>query len=96
MTNVMYNPQDFGLEYVCEVYLEEPNWDFYILRVLKNEQGYWMGTDSGCSCPSPFENYNGMEDLTGPLTAEQVREEAKSLWNGYDEPDFSSEMSKVV
>lgn len=97
MENVMYNPEAYGLEYVCEVELSEPDWSFDTLRVLKGKDGYYMGTDSGCSCPSPFENYHGIEDLTGPLTAEQVHEEAKALWDGhYDPEDFSSEMAKVV
>lgn len=96
MENVMYTPEAYGLEYVCEVALSEPDYSFDVLRVLKGEKGYYIGTDSGCSCPSPFENYAGMDDLTGPLTAEQVHEEAKALWGGYDPEDFSSEMAKVV
>jgi len=94
--NVMYTPEEFGLVSVCQVELQEPNYSFDILEVLKGELGYYMATDSGCSCPSPFESYGGMEDLTGPLTAEQVHEEAKSLWGGYDPDTFSSEMAKVV
>jgi hypothetical protein len=97
MENIMYTPEAYGFEYVCEVELSEPCYSFDCLRVLKNKDGYWLGTDSGCSCPTPFEDYHDENDLTGPLTAEQVHEEANSLWDGeYDAEGFSSEMAKVV
>ncbi len=33
-----------------------------------------MGTDCGCSCQSPFEYTESLDDLTGPLTLEQAKE----------------------
>jgi len=77
--NVYYSPEKHGLTLVTELELEEPDWSFYTLAVWAGEEGLYMGTDSGCSCPAPFENYNGIEDLTGPLPAEQVIEEADQL-----------------
>ena len=35
---------------------------------------YWVGTDCGCSCQSPFEYTESLDDLTGPLTLEQAKE----------------------
>ena len=43
--------------------------------------GIWLGTDSGCSCPIPWENHLEMDSFTGPLTVEQAQEEATSLWD---------------
>lgn len=77
--NVCYYPEEFGLSEVGSAYLAESNWDFYILKVFRGDEGFYMATDSGCSCPSPFESYGGIEDLTGPLTAEQVTDEARAL-----------------
>ena len=37
--------------------LSEPNYSFYLAWVLGTPEGFYLGTDSGCSCPSPFENY---------------------------------------
>ena len=58
--------------------------EFDILGVDIREDGIYLGTDNGCSCPCPWENHT-KDDFTGPLTAEQAREEAMSLWeNTYD------------
>ena len=62
-----------------ELDLENEPYQFYILRVGRIREDYYLGTDSGCSCPTPFENYKALSDYTGPLTREQAREEAESL-----------------
>lgn len=78
--NIYYNPEVYNLELVDSVELEEDAYSFYKLAIWKDKEGYYLGTDSGCSCPEPFENYDGKEDLTGPLTAEQAKEEAFEIW----------------
>ena len=55
------------------------NYDWSIIGLWKGPLGYYLGTDSGCSCNGAWEYYNGPDDLTGPLTAEQAREEVESL-----------------
>lgn len=59
--------------------LENEPYQFYILRVGRIREDYYLGTDSGSSCPMPFENYKALSYYTGPLTREQAREEAESL-----------------
>ena len=59
--------------------LSYPDYAFNILGVDIREDGIYLGTDSGCSCPSYWENHT-KDDFTGPLTVEQAREEAMSLW----------------
>ena len=56
------------------------DYDWSVIGLWTGPQGYYLGTDSGCSCYSPWENYD-TGDLTGPLTAEQAREEITSLAN---------------
>ena len=64
--------------------LSYPDYAFNILGVDIREDGIYLGTDSGCSCPAYWENHTE-DDFTGPLTVEQAREEAMSLWeNTYD------------
>ena len=43
-----------------------------------SRDGYYIGTDSGCSCYTPFEHYT-KDARTGPLTREQMEEEVMSL-----------------
>ena len=59
--------------------LSEPNYSFYLAWIIGTPEGFYLGTDSGCSCPSPFENYRSLADFTGPLTDEQVIEELDNL-----------------
>jgi hypothetical protein len=82
--NTVYdNPETFGLTLLGFTDLAEPNCSFDILAVWKDEKGYYLATDSGCSCLSPFESFYAVTDLTGPLTAEQAKDESLELWRGY-------------
>lgn len=79
--NIVDNPSKWGFSFVTSGSLESEPWQYYDFAVLKNAEGYWLTTDSGCSCPSPFESHMSVDDLTGPLTAAQVHEEVRSLWD---------------
>lgn len=52
------NPIDRHLTYIGEVDLSEPDYSFDLLRfyVRKHDGMVLYATDSGCSCPSPFED----------------------------------------
>jgi len=62
--NVYYYPEKHGLTQVG--LLEDPmaGYDFEILAVWRHEDGrlFWA-SDSGCSCPSPFEAFDGVKSL---------------------------------
>lgn len=78
-------PERYGFDsFVTQGDLAEPYYSFSIFGVLKKGDDYYLSTDSGCSCPSPWESHTA-DDFTGPLTAEQVHEEVRSLWEAsYD------------
>lgn len=64
--DVYYQPEDFGLVTVAQLDLTEPDYSFDMVVVWEHhEYGlvYWAH-DSGCSCPSPFEEYTDLEQLT--------------------------------
>lgn len=72
--NIYYNPEKFGVELVGEFEWSEPSWSFDTLAVFKERRGrYWIAEDSGCSCPSPFENYTDLNELDGPYTKDGLR-----------------------
>jgi len=74
MGNIYYDPQDFGLELVGEFDWTEPDYSFDMLVVWKSGRGqYWIGEDSGCSCPSPFEDVRDVNELDGPYTKADLR-----------------------
>ena len=66
--------------------LSYPVWAFDILGIDVRPDGFYLGTGVGRSCSMFWENHT-KDDFTGPLTVEQAREEAMSLWeNTYDSP----------
>lgn len=64
MTDVYYNPENFGLTKIAEMEWSEPCYSFDMTVAWLDSEGklYW-GSDSGCSCPSPFES-QGLDDLS--------------------------------
>lgn len=64
MSDVYYSPEKFGLETVAELDLAQESYSFDLLVVWKQTATgrLLFGTDSGCSCPAPFEGV-GLEDL---------------------------------
>ena len=67
MSNIYYYPEKYGLESVGEIQFSEPCYDFDFGVLWRDNNGkYYYGRDSGCSCPSPFED-TGLNDLDGPL-----------------------------
>lgn len=93
--NPINNPEKYGFEFVGGIDLEFRDWEFYIAAVLKNDKGYYLATDSGCSCPTPWESYT-VDALTGPLTAEQCREELTSLHIEESKTGLNALLAKIV
>jgi len=68
--NPYYSPEKCGLTLVDSIDDAEANYSFDIVAVwVDNLTGrmYWA-SDSGCSCPSPFEEFHSLEDM-GRLTS---------------------------
>lgn len=63
---------------VVEIEKSRESYEFDLFAVFYNPDNmeYWTGEDSGCSCPSPWEdNFNPETDLKGPYTfTEALRE----------------------
>lgn len=60
--------------------LDDEPWEFYLVEAWRDPQGgLYLVTDSGCSCPSPFEWLRDSSQMTGPLTKAQAAQEIESL-----------------
>lgn len=80
MYDPYYNPERFGLEKIGEFDWDEPCYSFDLCVVWKERRGrYWVGNDSGCSCPSPFDSVTDINELDGPLTKDGLRKRLDSL-----------------
>jgi len=84
MTDIYYNPEAFDLETVAEIELEEPDYSFDIALVQQDTKSkkFYVNTDSGCSCPSPFEGFTTKASLGQPLGAHQAVKKIGELVSG--------------
>ena len=95
--NPYYKPALYKCRTVGKVDIACEMWTFDIIAVLQHEDGgYYIGTDNGCSCPTPFEYYDSLDDFTGPLAAGVCAEEVVSLWCRNDSPVGAYEVCKLV
>lgn len=64
--NVYYYPENFDppLRKVAEVDAFEPDYSFDIFLVVQvvEDGRVFVASDSGCSCPAPFEDHNSLAD----------------------------------
>lgn len=80
MANIYYDPEHFGLVKVTEFERTEPcySFDTFVVWYSKDNGDYYWGQDSGCSCPSPFEDFSYNETdsrVVNLLAAEDVLNE---------------------
>lgn len=71
--NVYYSPEKHGLKLVGDIEWDNYSYEFNMTIVLVNDVGeYFMASDSGCSCPAPFEDFTSVESLEGPFDKKAV------------------------
>lgn len=63
-SNPYYNPEKMGLEIIGD-WSEDLSYEFHIVLAWKDKESgkYYWAEDSGCSCPTPFEDYFTKESL---------------------------------
>lgn len=78
MSNVYYDPEDFGLKVIGEVdYNEGYEFDKRVVWRHKESGKLYTARDAGCSCASPFEDYDKLEDLDELADMAALREEVR-------------------
>jgi hypothetical protein len=92
MTNVYYDPEEFGLETVGTIELAEPDYsfDFGVVWYHPASERFYFATDSGCSCPTPFDDYADLDSLGAPMTYRELSARLHTLqsdeWQRPSEP----------
>lgn len=97
--DVYFNPEMFGLTIIEE-------WDYscgyeFDLRVIWMDEGGALYTmrDRGCSCPSPFDQFNKKELLCGvnygELLAEVDYETGQDDYEGDEKIEIISKLEKI-
>jgi|ERR1700751_2148540 len=82
MDNIYYNPEKFDLEVFDEVETAG-SYEFNTTVIWKDKEGklYWLH-DSGCSCPTPFDNY--IKDDLNEINEETLYSFEEHLKNQYN------------
>jgi hypothetical protein len=83
--NVYDNPEKYGLETVGEVEWDDESYAFNITAIWRDPQDgqLYLASDSGCSCPSPFEDFDGLAKLkrvTRDEAIDELKGEAARGW----------------
>lgn len=88
MSNVYYSPEELGLEPLGEFEIHEADYSFDIFAAWRDPKTglFYSASDSGCSCPSPFEDYNSLESLTMHETAHSLVAEIQAIEDPYESP----------
>lgn len=76
MYNLYYSPERYELKVVAEIDLSDGDYQFDLRVVWRHlpTGRILTGRDSGCSCPAPFEDFRGIDDLEVMNLDEIVRE----------------------
>lgn len=96
--NIYYSPEKFGLEEVGEVE-RGGGYDFDTFVVWRDIStgSLWYASDSGCSCPTPFDDI-GRDDLTAiDMTQDLI--DALDEWKGdyYEKNDrYDGEIGALI
>jgi hypothetical protein len=106
--DLYYQPEAFGITTIGEVSWHEESYEFDFTVVWQSKEDpklfYWA-RDSGCSCPSPFEDYtsldhDGVEKGTRQEVCKALFEELDHVkkvnesysWRTYDPSDSVLEL----
>lgn len=64
--NISYDPEGFGVKQIDQFDLSSGAYEFDYVTVwqsLTDKRTFYIGSDSGCSCPSPYDDVLNLEDL---------------------------------
>ena len=98
MSNIYYNPEDFGLKVFAETSNTALDHEFSRFVVWVDKAGtLFYAEDSGCSCPEPFEDIAGIEELGTIIGADGLKAffDALTNWGKYNTEDTYGDPCKV-
>ncbi|GAB6901991.1 DUF7574 domain-containing protein [Kineosporia succinea] len=101
--NAYSSPEKLGLEMIGEAQWGEADYSFDLTVVWRHKESgdLFYADDSGCSCPSPFEDYKGIADLTKATRHEILKHIAdvaaeRETYSGGSLIDAADLLSKVA
>ena len=98
MNNIYYNPEKFGLTTVATIDYSSGSYEFDTRVVWKDKYGHFFtARDSGCSCPTPFEDYS-LENISRLDLNELQKEISDEIGEEYRQvsPDETQSFMRTV
>lgn len=85
-SNVYYNPEKWNLKLIGEIEYSDLEYQFDTRIFLSDDENkrIYTARDSGCSCPTPFEDINSLNDLAEIKDISWVRGEISEELNKYE------------
>ena len=95
--NIYDNPEQFGLERFEEINDDHASYSFddFVIWKRLSDGALLYGTDSGCSCPAPFDKQT-VDDLTKITSIEQLDAAIEEYRDDYDEKKCTVERKREV
>lgn len=100
--NPYYNPEKWGLTTIAEFDESDGFYQFDYVVVWKGNDGtLYLANDSGCSCPSPFENVESIAELTR-INPDNIGGDIRSAigewdkWRGRSRADWEREVNDFI
>lgn len=90
MSNISYYPEEFGVKELDQFDLSDGGYRFEYVTVwqsLADPRTLYIGKDSGCSCPSPYEDVQSLADLER-LNPDNPKPQIEALFR-LDEQNYS-------
>jgi hypothetical protein len=95
---IYYNPEQLGLKVFAEISNLALDYEFSMFIVWQDAEGnLFYGEDSGCSCPEPFQDVTGVEDLNTIIGADGLQAffDALTSWGKNNSTDTYGDMCTV-
>lgn len=94
-----YNPEAFGLTVLASGDIGG-SYEFDMVVVWRHEDGrLFVGADSGCSCPSPFEDFGSLDELIEVNGLAEIVDFANKEWgwaSNYEHEKVDSEIANII
>ena len=94
LTDIYYNPEHYGLQVVGEISWDDEPYQFDLTAVWTDGDKYYWASDSGCSCPSPFESFHRGNIESG--TKYDLHNYLMQRATDYDEYRYQRLMNQIV
>lgn len=95
--NPYYDPEECGLEIVAEVDTSEP-YEFEKTVLFKDVAtgDLLLAQSSGCSCPTPFEEFDSTGSMIPAVNEDEIRRAVTEFHSGYSKSITSAEIEEFL